>query len=97
MSTQKSKKTQITSKINNAINNAKKSATKANDFALNTTEEVVVETINIAEEWHKITEKALKGGVKLLENQQNLIFDALETLKTQFHYGKKRCSKIFAK
>ena len=86
----------ITAKVSNAVDTAKKSLTKANNYALNTTEEVVTETITIASQWQKVTEKALKGGVHLLENQQNLIFDALETYKKHFVKGKKRFSKVFA-
>lgn len=90
------KKINLTEKVNKAINTVKKSATKANNYALNTTEEVVTETITIASQWQKVTEKALKGGVKLLDNQQNLIFDTLETYKKHFVNGKKRFSKVFA-
>ena len=86
----------ITAKVNKAVSTAKKSLTKANEFALHTTEEVVTETITIASEWQKVTEKALKGGVKLLENQQNLIFDTLESYKKHFINGKKKFSKVFA-
>lgn len=90
------KKVNLTEKVTKAINTVKTSATKANNFALNTTEEVVTETITIASQWQKVTEKALKGGVKLLDNQQNLILDTLETYKKHFVSGKKRFSKVFA-
>ncbi|QOD62033.1 hypothetical protein H9I45_06200 [Polaribacter haliotis] len=92
----KTKNIKVTEKLNNAIVNAKSSAKKANDYALNTTEEVVLETITIAENWQKVTDKALKGGVKLMANQQNLIFDTLETVKAQLIDGKKKLSKVFA-
>jgi hypothetical protein len=84
----------ITAKVNKAVDTAKKSLNKANEFALNTTEEVVTETITIASQWQKVTEKALKGGVQLLENQQNLIFDTLETYKAHIIKGKKRFRKV---
>ncbi len=96
MKTKKIDTQKITAKVSNAIDTAKKSALKANNYALNSTEEVVTETITIASQWQKVTEKALKGGVKLLDNQQNLIFDALETYKNHFVKGKKRFNKIFA-
>lgn len=92
----KTKNIKVTEKLNNAIETAKSSVKKANDYALNTTEEVVLETITIAEKWQKVTDKALKGGVKLMENQQNLIFDTLETVKTQLIDGKKKLKKVFA-
>lgn len=96
MSTEKTKKVNVTDTINNAVTTAKNSIKKANNFALNTTEDVVLETITIASEWQKVTDKALKGGVKLMENQQNLMFDALETLKVQLLDGKKKLRKVFA-
>lgn len=92
----KKKNTTFTTKVNTVIENAKNSAKKANDYALNTTEEVVTETITIASQWQKVTEKALKGGVKLLDNQQNLIFDTLETYKSHFVTGSKRLRKVFS-
>ena len=92
----KTKNIKVTEKLNNIIDTAKSSAKKANDYALNTTEEVVLETITIAENWQKVTDKALKGGVKLMANQQNLIFDTLESVKVQLIDGKKKLSKVFA-
>jgi len=96
MATKKINKEDFTKKVENTIKSVKTSAAKANEYALNATEEVVTETITIASEWQKVTEKALKGGVQLLDNQQNLIFDALETYKNHFVEGKERFRKIFA-
>lgn len=96
MSTEKTKKVNFTEKMNNVVTTAKTSVKKANDYALTTTEEVVTETITIASQWQNVADKALKGGVKLLDNQQNLIFDTLETYKNHFIKGRKRFSKIFA-
>tara|TARA_B100000795_G_scaffold270021_1_gene261959 strand:- start:5403 stop:5693 length:291 start_codon:yes stop_codon:yes gene_type:complete len=96
MSTKKTNKVNFTEKVNTAIASAKSNVKKANDYALNTTEEIVIESITVAGQWQKVTDKALKGGVKLLENQQNLVFDALDTYKNHFIKGKKRFTKIFA-
>ncbi|WP_397447252.1 hypothetical protein [Polaribacter sp. R77954] len=96
MATKKNKKVDFTKKIEKKLNTVKISAAKANDFALNATEEVVTETIEIASQWQKVTEKALKGGVQLLNNQQNIIFDTLETYKKHIVSGKKRFRKVFA-
>ena len=96
MSTKKIKKVNFTEKVNNVVETAKTSVKTANDYALNTTEELVTETITIASQWQNVTSKALKGSVKLLENQQNLVFDALETYKNHFVKGKKRFAQIFA-
>jgi hypothetical protein len=96
MATKKNKKADFTKKVEKAIKEVKTSASKANNYALHTTEEVVTETITMASQWQKVTEKALKGGVQLLDNQQNLIFDTLETYKKHFLNGKKRFRKVFA-
>ena len=96
MSTKKIKKVNFTEKVNNVVETAKTSVKTVNDYALNTTEDLVTETITIASQWQNVTSKALKGSVKLLENQQNLVFDALETYKNQFVKGKKRFTQIFA-
>lgn len=96
MSTKKTKKENVTTKVNHAFETAKSSIKKANDYALKTTEEVVSESITAASEWQKVTDKALKGGIQLLDNQQNLIFDTLETYKSHFMNGKERLKKVFA-
>lgn len=96
MATKKIKKADFTKKIGKTLKNVKNSASKANNYALHATEEAVTETIAITGQWQKVTEKALKGGVQLLDNQQNLVFDALETYKNHFVKGKERFRKIFA-
>lgn len=96
MSTKKIETVKFTDKVNKVLETAKTSVKKANDYALNTTEDVVTETITIASGWQQVADKALKGGVKLLDNQQNLVFDTLESYKKQFVSGKKRLGKIFA-
>ncbi|MEE9409197.1 MAG: hypothetical protein V3V28_14105 [Polaribacter sp.] len=90
------KKINITEKVVNVVETAKTSVKKANIYALNTTEDVVLETITIATQWQKVTQKALKGSVKLMANQQDLIFDALDSFKANLLDGKKKISKIFA-
>ena len=96
MATKKINTANFTKKVENAIKTVKSKANKANNYALNATEEVVTETISIATQWQLVTDKALKGGVKLLDNQQNLIFDTLESYKKHFVKGSKRLRKVFA-
>jgi hypothetical protein len=96
MATKKINTANFTKKVENAIKTVKTNANKANNYALNATEEVVTETISIATQWQQVTDKALKGGVKLLDNQQNLIFDTLESYKKHFVKGSKRLRKVFA-
>ena len=92
----KKTKTAVINKVNTAIDTTKKVAKQTNEFALNTTEDVVLGTINAAGQWQKVTDKALKSGLKLMANQQDLMFSALEMFKGQVVTGKKRMTKIFA-
>ncbi len=96
MSTKKSNITGITTKFNNAVKTTKSAVKNANDFALNNTDEVVTGTINVAKKWQDVASKAIEGGFKLMDNQQNLVFDTLESFKKQFVQGKKKFSKVFA-
>ncbi|NVJ89232.1 MAG: hypothetical protein HWD82_07305 [Flavobacteriaceae bacterium] len=96
MSTLKNKKADFTATFKSTVNKVKANAKKANDTALKTTEDVVTETINIASEWQKVTDKALKGGIKLLDNQQNIVFNTLEAYKNHFVNGSKRLRKVFS-
>ncbi len=78
------------------IKSIKSALKKANDKALKSTEEIVTETISILTAWQKVKAKALKGGVTLLENQQNLVFDTLESYKKHCVKGSKRLRKVFS-
>lgn len=82
--------------ISNALNSPKKMVTKANDYALNTTETVVTESLEITAQWQQVADKALKGGLKLAANQQDLVFDILTEMKGQAKKGRKKFSKLVA-
>jgi gas vesicle protein len=103
MSTKKSKRAVAKNKFNTAIdttkmafNNTKNVAKKVNGFALNTTEEVVTESLTAVSQWQEVANKALKGGFKLTANQQDIFFDTLDTFKAQFLQGRKKFHKLFA-
>ncbi len=78
------------------LKTTKEVAKKVNNIALKTTDEVISESLTIAQQWQGVTAKALKGGFRLLANQQEIFFDTLDTFKSQFTKGKKRAKKIFA-
>lgn len=61
-----------------------------NKFVLDTTEEVLDETLVRTEDWQAVGHKAIQGGIKIAAKQQDLVFDALETLKKQILKGKKK-------
>jgi glycine cleavage system regulatory protein len=82
--------------INKAVKTTKSVVGNANEYALNTTETVVNGGIEITAQWQTVTEKAIKGGLKLASAQQDLIFDALTSVKKQYKDGKKRVAKLVA-
>ena len=79
-----------------AINKTKSTLSSANGIALNTTEEVVSESIVVAEQWQKVAKKAIKGGLSLAATQQNIFFDALTGIKKNMILSKKRFNKLIA-
>ena len=87
----------INEELNKGFNQVKEATKNANDFVYNTSEDVVNFTLKRSTEWQGVTEKALKGGLKLAANQQDLIFDTLETIKDQFQGGRKRFKALFSK
>lgn len=87
----------VTTVFNKTVETVKTTATKANDFALKSTEKVVVETLNVAGQWQGVTAKAVKGGLKLAATQQDIMFDTLEAAKGHAIKGFKRSKALFTK
>ena len=94
--TTKNNKT-VTKVFNKTVETVKTTATKANDFALKSTEKVVVETLNVAGQWQGVTAKAVKGSLKLAATQQDIMFDTLEAAKGHAIKGFKRSKALFTK
>ena len=86
-----------TNQVFKTLDTVKEMATKANDYALKTTEEVVTDMINTASKWQTVTAKAVKGGLKVADAQQNMVFDSLETAKGHIVNGVKRSKALFGK
>lgn len=82
--------------LSTGVATSKKLASKANVYALNTTERVVTESLEMTSQWQQVADKALKGGLKLAANQQDLVFDILTEIKGNVKKGKKRFSKLVA-
>ncbi len=92
----KNKKT-VTKSFYNTIDTVKSTATKANAFALKSTDEVVSEAIKTAGQWQVVTAKAVKGGLKVVATQQDIMFDTLEAAKGQILKGFNRSKVLFSK
>ena len=88
-----------TAKIKNkfAKVDIKSTAKNLNNFAFETTEVVVDEIIEKSAQWQKVADKAIKAGLKLSANQQDLTFKALETMKGQLKDSSKRFKGLFSK
>ncbi|MEM1325359.1 MAG: hypothetical protein AAGI23_05360 [Bacteroidota bacterium] len=65
-----------------------------NAYALDTTNELLDMAKANNEEWAKLFNKAVEGGLKLGTRQQTIIFDALETAKDQFLSNANRFADI---
>lgn len=72
----------------------KKTVKEVNDFTLETAETIVEGAIVNGEKWQDLTHKAIKGSLKIAENQQNMVFDALEEVKNQMNKSKSRIKKL---
>ncbi len=56
-------------------------ATKANDFALNTTEKAFDTSFSLAHKSLNITSKVVKKGLDITATQQDLFFDVMNGVK----------------
>ena len=93
-----------TSKENNkrfdfskTVDTVKTSAKDMNEFVLETSEEVIDATLKSAEQWQNVGEKAIKGGLKLAANQQEVLFDTLDSIKSQLKESRSRVKDLFSR
>jgi len=96
MSTKKSKITTVQHRVASVIDTTKNNLKNVNSIALQSTEELIAESFTIAGQWQKVSAKAITSGFKLASNQQDIVFDALDTFKGQLKQGKKRHFKNVA-
>ena len=82
--------------VRGAMNKTKKFVLSANDKALTRTEKAVTTSLEMTAQWQMVADKALKGGLKLAANQQDLVFDILNEIKGQAIESKKKFSKLVA-
>jgi len=88
------KKKNIKAYVGDAMSKTIKFAFNANDLALAKTEQIVTDSIEITSQWQKVAETAIKGGLKLSLNQQDLVFDVLNAAKSDLKEGKKKLTKL---
>ena len=96
MATKTAKKITDRFDVNKGLETIKDTTKNINDFALETSSEVLDATFSTAALWQNVAEKAIKGGFKLARKQQDITFDALESVKGQFVSSRKRLTKLFS-
>lgn len=79
------------------ITAVRETAGKVNAYSLETAEEVLAEAKVAGDKWHKIAKKAITGGFKVAAKNQEIVFDALETVKKQLTKNAGRFTDIIVK
>ena len=77
-STRSTKKTTRKIDFSKTVESFKDYTREINDFVLEASENVVEATIERSEQWQDVSQKAIKGGLKLAAAQQDIVFDALK-------------------
>jgi len=95
MATKKAKK--ATTTLKKTVKTVMNAPVKINDFALKSTENVLSEVFIAAGKWQVVTTKALKGSLKFTATKQDMIFDTLETAKSQVLKGFEKSKTLFSK
>ncbi len=83
-------------KVSDRLTAIKGAAINANEYALQASNELIEGLEANGTKWQKVGEKALQTGLKLAENQQDLMFNTLEAVKIQFGSTANRFKKLFA-
>ena len=83
-------------KVSDRLTAVKGAVINANEYALQTSNELIEGLETNGTKWQKVGEKAVQTGLKLAENQQELLFTTLEAVKTQIGSTTNRFKKLFA-
>ena len=81
--------------VTERVGAVKKAVKNANNYTLETAEEMVDGMIVYGEKWQNVATKAVKSGLKLAERQQEMMFSTLEAVKGQLGNGALRLRNIF--
>lgn len=84
-------------KFSKVVHRVKGGTNDLNDFMVDTSDKLIDEAIVRSEQWQTVGAKAIKGGLKLVSGQQDIVFDTLETIKGQYTDGRKRFKNLFSK
>lgn len=82
--------------VNKGLEQVKNTAKNLNTNALEVADGLVETTLANSKEWQGVAEKAVKGGLKLAEKQQDIMFDTLEAVKGQMIKSANRFKGLFS-
>jgi hypothetical protein len=81
--------------VSDRLETIKSTIKNANEVALKNTSELIDGLeVNVVK-WQGVAEKAIKTGLKLADNQSNMMFTTLEAVKTQVGKTSTRFKKLF--
>ena len=80
--------------VDKGLNKIKKAAKKANAYSLEVADGLVEAALENGKDWQVVASKAVKGGLKLADKQQDIFFDTLESMKSQFAKSAKRFQQL---
>ena len=80
---------------NDRITTIKNKVNELNNKAVKNAESFVEETLATGTEWQELLAKAAKRGTVLLDNQQDITFKTLSTIKGQYINSAKRLQQLF--
>jgi hypothetical protein len=72
-------------------------AKNVNEYSLKTADQLIDGALDNGKKWSKVADKAIDGGLKLAEKNQDMVFTTLETVKTQIMSSAVRFSRLFSK
>lgn len=82
--------------VEKGIQTVAKTAKNVNDYSLKTADQLIDSTLENSEKWAKVANKAINGGLKLAEKNQEMVFTTLETVKAQMINSANRFGKLFS-
>lgn len=74
----------------------KAQAVNIHDNAMQTTETIVDQSLEMGKDWQKLFAKAMKQGTVLFGKQQEMVLETLESLKGQYLDGGKQLRKLLS-
>ena len=80
--------------LNKGVSKIRKAAKNANAYSLEVADGLVEAALENGKDWQVVASKAMKGGLKLADKQQDIFFDTLELMKGQFAKSAKRFQKL---